>query len=109
MFFPSQLDSLKFSLSLYLVSFIGAWFNVLTLVTVAWAALCSLPRLYRTHQATVDQGVEKAKVIASDTKLKAMEKVEEVKNTVIELVEGAMNKMMGKGKIEASTSSKKEE
>ena len=105
------MESLKFSLALYLVSFIGALFNVLTLVTVAWAALCSLPRLYRTHQAAVDQGLEKAKVVASEIKVKAMEKIDQVKTKVMELVEGAKNKMMGKvsaeNKVEAEL--KKEE
>jgi hypothetical protein len=105
------LESLKFSLALYLVSFIGALFNVLTLVTVAWAALCSLPRLYRTHQAAVDQGLEKAKVVASEIKVKAMAKIDQVKTKVMELVEGAKNKMMGKvsaeNKVEAEL--KKEE
>jgi len=105
------LESLKFSLALYLVSFIGALFNVLTLVTVAWAALCSLPRLYTTHQAKVDQGVEKAKVVAAEMKLQAIEKIDQVKTKVMELVEGAKNKMMGKvsaeSKVEAEA--KKEE
>ena len=109
--FPLQLESLKFSLALYLVSFIGALFNVLTLVTVAWAALCSLPRLYRTHQAKVDQGVEKAKVVAAEMKLQAIEKMDQVKSKVMELVEGVKNKMMGKvsaeSKVEAEA--KKEE
>ena len=109
--FPLQLESLKFSLALYLVSFIGALFNVLTLVTVAWAALCSLPRLYTTHQAKVDQGVEKAKVVAAEMKLQAIEKIDQVKIKVMELVEGAKNKMMGKvsaeSKVEAEA--KKEE
>ena len=67
-----QLDTLKVAVTLVKV--------VLTLVTVAWAALCSLPSIYRTHQAEVNQGVEKAKVVTCKTKLKAMEKVVEIKS-----------------------------
>ena len=55
---------------------------VVVVVKVAWAALCSLPRLYRTNQVAVDQGIEKAKVITCKTKLKAMEKVVEIKDKV---------------------------
>ena len=76
---PAQLDTLKVVVNI-----------VLTLVTVGWAALCSLPRLYRTHQAAVDQGVEKAKVVTCETKLKTMEKVVELKGKVVELAEAKL-------------------
>lgn len=53
----SLVDTAKFGASLYCLTYIGSWFNLLSLVILAWCALFSLPRLYRDNQAAVDEVV----------------------------------------------------
>ena len=49
----AQVDTLKFGLCLYLLTFLGAWFNALTLVTLVWVAAFTLPKLYLKSLAAV--------------------------------------------------------
>ena len=37
------MDTLKFGLCLYVLTYVGAWFNALTLVILAWIAVFTLP------------------------------------------------------------------
>ena len=46
----AQVDTLEFGLCL---TFLGAWFNALTLVTLVWVAAFTLPKLYLKSQAAV--------------------------------------------------------
>lgn len=48
-------DSIKFGLLLWVLSYVGAWFNALTLITIDFILLFSLPRLYEDHQDKVDE------------------------------------------------------
>merc|ERR1719228_3106776 len=66
-------------LPLYLLTFLGAWFNALTLVTLAWVAAFTLPKLYLNNQSAVDEVV--AKVAGQ---------VEEVRAKVVEALPAAM-------------------
>ncbi|XP_051018471.1 reticulon-2 [Acomys russatus] len=50
-------DSLKLALLFYILTFVGAIFNGLTLVILGVVALFTVPLLYREHQAQVDQYV----------------------------------------------------
>jgi len=81
----SPVDTLKFGLCLYLLTFLGAWFNALTLVTLVWVAAFTLPKLYLNNQAAVDEVV--AKVVGQ---------VEEVKAKVVEALPAAMKPPMVK-------------
>jgi len=81
----AQVDTLKFGLCLYLLTFLGAWFNALTLVTLVWVAAFTLPKLYLNNQAAVDEVV--AKVVGQ---------VEEVKAKVVEALPAAMKPPMVK-------------
>lgn len=49
-----MVDTIKFGLSLWLLTYIGAWFNALTLVILAWVGLFTLPKVYVNNQAQVD-------------------------------------------------------
>ena len=75
----SMVDTIKFGLSLWLLTYLGAWFNALTLVIVAWVAAFALPKLYLNNQAAVD-----------DVVAKVMAQVEEVKAKVVALIPGGM-------------------
>jgi len=48
-------DSIKFGLLLWVLSYVGAWFSALTLVIIAFIFLFSVPRLYEDHQDKVDE------------------------------------------------------
>jgi len=81
----SPVDTLKFGLCLYLLTFLGAWFNALTLVTLVWVAAFTLPKLYLNNKAAVDEVV--AKVVGQ---------VEEVKAKVVEALPAAMKPPVAK-------------
>lgn len=49
------IDSFKFGLGLYALTYVGAWFNGLTLLLLAVLAAFSLPKAYEMHQPLVDQ------------------------------------------------------
>uniref|UniRef100_A0A8C6QD07 Reticulon n=1 Tax=Nannospalax galili TaxID=1026970 RepID=A0A8C6QD07_NANGA len=50
-------DSLKLALFFYILTFVGAVFNGLTLLILGVIALFTVPLLYRQHQAQIDQYV----------------------------------------------------
>ena len=45
-----QVDTVKFGLSLWFLTYIGAWFNAMTLIVLAWLAAFSLPKAYLMNQ-----------------------------------------------------------
>lgn len=51
-------DSVKFALFLWCLTYVGSWFNGLTLVIPAVVGLFSLPKVYETHQDKIDQNVD---------------------------------------------------
>merc|ERR1712121_146600 len=50
-------ESMKFGLAMYLLSYVGALMTGLTLLTLTWTAAFSLPRLYRDNQAKIDEAI----------------------------------------------------
>jgi len=71
----SMVDTIKFGLSLWLLTYVGAWFNALTLVMLAWVAFFTLPKVYINNQAQIDEVVGKV-----------MAQVQEVKEKVVALI-----------------------
>merc|ERR1711935_377692 len=51
----SMVDTIKFGLSLWLLTYLGSWFNFLTLIILAWLGLFTVPKLYINNQAQVDE------------------------------------------------------
>ncbi|ODN04255.1 Reticulon-3 [Orchesella cincta] len=51
-------DSAKFGVVLYLLTYIGGWFNGLTLLILGFVALFSLPKVYETNKTVIDQYIE---------------------------------------------------
>ena len=68
-------DTIKFGLSLWLLTYLGSWFNFLTLIILTWLGLFTLPKLYINNQTQVDEVLEKV-----------MAQVEEVKGKVVALI-----------------------
>lgn len=52
------IDSVKFGLILWAMTYVGSWFNGLTLVILAVIGLFSLPKVYETNQEVIDQNVD---------------------------------------------------
>ncbi|XP_045170585.2 reticulon-4-like isoform X2 [Mercenaria mercenaria] len=50
-------DSLKFGLLLWLLTYVGSWFNGMTLVILAVVCIFTLPKVYETYQGPIDQNV----------------------------------------------------
>ncbi|XP_064158087.1 reticulon-2a [Anguilla rostrata] len=61
LFVSSLMDSLKFLILMYLLTFLGDLFNGLTLLIIAVICLFSLPLFYKQHQAQVDGFLAKVK------------------------------------------------
>lgn len=51
-------DSFKFGLFLYFLTYIGGWFNGLTLIILGAIALFSLPKVYETNKTVIDQYID---------------------------------------------------
>lgn len=51
------IDSLKFVVLFWCLTYIGAWFNGLTLVILTYLSAFSLPIVYEMHKTQIDQAV----------------------------------------------------
>ena len=45
----NMLDSIKFGLSLWVLTYIGSWFNAMTLVLMSWVGLFTIPKVNWIH------------------------------------------------------------
>jgi len=68
----NMVDTVKFGLSLWFLTYIGAWFNAMTLIILAWLAAFSLPKLYLMNQAKADEILGKVMVQVDEIKSKVM-------------------------------------
>lgn len=48
-------DSLKLALLLWVLTYVGSWFNGMTLIILAYVALFTLPKVYETYKTEIDQ------------------------------------------------------
>ncbi|XP_023025653.1 reticulon isoform X3 [Leptinotarsa decemlineata] len=66
-------DSIKFGVLLWTLTYLGAWFNGMTLIIIAWVALFSLPKVYETNKTQIDANLEivRTKLAEITTKIKA--------------------------------------
>ncbi|KAJ8913431.1 hypothetical protein NQ315_017175 [Exocentrus adspersus] len=51
-------DSIKFGVLLWTLTYLGAWFNGMTLIIIAWVALFTLPKVYETNKTQIDANLE---------------------------------------------------
>jgi len=70
----NMLDSIKFGLSLWVMTYIGSWFNAMTLLIMAWVGLFTIPKVYVNNQAQIDPVLDqvKAKFTEVSDKVTAM-------------------------------------
>ncbi|XP_066259155.1 reticulon-1-A-like isoform X1 [Euwallacea similis] len=66
-------DSVKFGVLLWVLTYLGSWFNGMSLVIIAWAALFTLPKIYQANQAQIDANLEivRVKIAEITEKVKA--------------------------------------
>merc|ERR1712150_223440 len=57
----NMLDSIKFGLSLWVLTYIGSWFNAMTLILLSWVGLFSIPKVYLNNKAQIDPVLDKVK------------------------------------------------
>ena len=63
----------QFAVSMYLLTYVGAIMNGLTILTLAWAAAFSLPRVYRDNQKQIDE-VDLVNYLISTHSISSVEK-----------------------------------
>merc|ERR1711887_392506 len=57
----NMLDSIKFGLSLWVMTYIGSWFNAMTIFIMAWVALFTIPKVYVNNKARIDPVLDQIK------------------------------------------------
>lgn len=66
-------DSIKFGVLLWCLTYLGAWFNGMTLVIISWVALFTLPKVYETNKTQIDANLDlvRSKLAEITSKVKA--------------------------------------
>ncbi|VEN39860.1 unnamed protein product [Callosobruchus maculatus] len=66
-------DSIKFGVLLWTLTYVGAWFNGMSLIIIAWVALFSLPKVYETNKTQIDANLDlvRTKLAEITSKVKA--------------------------------------
>merc|ERR1712055_31034 len=64
------IESIKFAVVMYFLTYIGALVNGLTLVILVWVSLFSIPRVYRDNQKQIDEAILPLKTKLSDLQSK---------------------------------------
>jgi hypothetical protein len=54
-------DSLKYGLLLWVLTYIGAWFNGMTLIILAVVSAFTIPKFYETNKTQIDQYIDLAR------------------------------------------------
>lgn len=65
-------DTIKFVLCLWALTYLGSWFNMMTLVILSWVGLFTLPLLYKNNQTAVDEIIGSVNSQMTDIKDKVM-------------------------------------
>lgn len=55
------IDSIKFGLLLWVLTYVGAWFNGMTLIILLVVAIFTLPKVYETYKVQIDNYVNMAR------------------------------------------------
>merc|ERR1712218_219693 len=57
----NMMDSIKFGLSLWVLTYIGSWFNAMTLIIMSWVGLFTIPKVYINNKTQIDPVLDKIK------------------------------------------------
>ncbi|KAJ9575301.1 hypothetical protein L9F63_025749, partial [Diploptera punctata] len=66
-------DSIKFGVLLWSLTYVGSWFNGMTLIIIAFVALFTLPKVYENNKSQIDQNLDvvRSKIADITSKVKA--------------------------------------
>ncbi|ESP02876.1 hypothetical protein LOTGIDRAFT_230377 [Lottia gigantea] len=68
-------DSIKFGILLWLLTYIGSWFNGMTLIILGVVAIFTLPKVYETYKVQIDNYVGMATTQINKVMTQVQEKV----------------------------------
>jgi len=68
----NMVDTVKFGLSLWCLTYIGSWFNAMTLLILTWITVFTVPKIYQNNKAAIDDVLGKVKVQLDEVKGKVM-------------------------------------
>merc|ERR1712154_79878 len=63
-------ETLKFAVVMYLLTYLGAIMNGLTIITLGWIGVFSVPRIYRDNQKQIDDAILPLKAKLDDLQAK---------------------------------------
>uniref|UniRef100_A0A4D5R8Z7 Reticulon-like protein n=1 Tax=Scolopendra viridis TaxID=118503 RepID=A0A4D5R8Z7_SCOVI len=69
------IDSIKFGIMLWCLTYVGAWFNGMTLLILSFVGVFTLPKVYETNKAQIDHYVELVSSQVNDIMSKVKAKV----------------------------------
>merc|ERR1712002_166531 len=49
----NMVDTIKFGLSLWCLTYIGSWFNAMTLIILGWVTAFTVPKIYQNNKPTI--------------------------------------------------------
>lgn len=66
-------DSIKFGVLLWCLTYVGAWFNGMTIIIIAFVALFTLPKVYENNKTQIDANLDIVRTKLADitSKVKA--------------------------------------
>lgn len=68
----NMVDTVKFGLSLWCLTYIGSWFNAMTLLILTWITAFTVPKIYQNNKTAIDDVLGKVKVQLDEVKGKVM-------------------------------------
>ncbi|KAL5107347.1 Reticulon-4 [Taenia crassiceps] len=78
LFIENYIDSLKFALFMYLLSILGGFFNLITLVLIGFTIIFTVPKIYDLYHVQIDKFTEKPKQEMRKIWSKAKEQFEKI-------------------------------
>lgn len=51
------IESIKFAVAMYLLTYVGALFNGLSLIIITWVSIFAIPRVYKDNQKQIDEAL----------------------------------------------------
>eukprot|EP00092_Neocalanus_flemingeri_P020685 GFUD01022416.1.p1 GENE.GFUD01022416.1~~GFUD01022416.1.p1 ORF type:complete len:221 (-),score=72.26 GFUD01022416.1:741-1343(-) len=69
-FCENIINTVKFGISLHCLTYVGSWFNLLTVIILAWTGLFTLPKVYSNNQVAIDDVVKTVKTAVDGVKNK---------------------------------------
>lgn len=73
------IESAKYIVILWFATYIGAWFNGLTLVILLWIGAFSVPKIYIEYQTEIDEQLEKVSSLIGQVRSKIPGQVADAK------------------------------